>query len=110
MVDHPSLTPVVFEILLSLVGGEKHGYAILQDVEQRTDGRLTLHAGTLYRALSRLVGDGLLVETEGPETSDDERRRYYRITPRGAEVARTEAARLERRVREARAVLDRASG
>jgi len=110
MTDHSPLTPVVFEILLSMVSGEKHGYAILQDVEHRTDGRVTLHAGTLYRALSRLVEDELLVETRGPEIEDDERRRYYRITPAGAEVARLEADRLERQVRAARDVLDRATG
>jgi DNA-binding PadR family transcriptional regulator len=110
MPDHTPLTPAVFEILLSMVDGEKHGYAILLDVEHRTGGRLTLHAGTLYRALGRLVEGGLLVETDGPEVPEDERRRYYRITPRGADVARAEAERLELRAREARAVLDRAAG
>ena len=56
------LTPAVFEILLSLAGGERHGYAILRDVEERTGGGVTLHAGTLYRALGRMVDDGWIEE------------------------------------------------
>lgn len=110
MSDRNPPTPVVFEILLSLVDGEKHGYAILQEIGRRTDGRLTPHAGTLYRALSRLVDDGLLVETEGPEVTEDGRRRYYAITPAGLDVARSEADRLELQVRAARAAFDRATG
>ena len=99
------LTPAVFEILLSLAADERHGYAILRDVEERTGGRVTLHAGTLYRALGRLVDGGLVRETAGPPQDDDERRRYYRITRLGRAVARAEAERLERQVRTARAVL-----
>lgn len=101
--EHLPLTPVVFEILISLAGEERHGYAILRDVEERTEGRLRLHAGTLYRALGRLVDDGLLEETEGPAEGEDERRRYYRLTAPGRRVAGAEAARLERQVRSARA-------
>lgn len=101
--EHLPLTPVVFEILISLAGGERHGYAILRDVEERTGGRLRLHAGTLYRALGRLVDDGFLEETEGPAEGEDERRRYYRLTASGRQVAGAEAARLERQVRSARA-------
>lgn len=99
------LTPAVFEILLSLAAGERHGYAILQDVEARTAGRVTLHAGTLYRALGRLVDDGLVEETAGPAEPEDERRRYYAVTPLGRAVVGAEADRLERQVRTARAVL-----
>jgi len=101
---------VVFEILLSLAGEERHGYAILQDVERRTGGRMTLHAGTLYRALGRLVDEGLVVETDGPSVSEDQRRRYYRITALGARVARAEADRLQRQVSAARALLEAAGG
>jgi DNA-binding PadR family transcriptional regulator len=99
------LTPVVFEILMALAGGDQHGYAIMQDVERRTEGRIELHAGTLYRALSRLL-DGRLIEEldERPAAgADDERRRYYRLTPLGSAVARAEAERLEAQVATARA-------
>jgi DNA-binding PadR family transcriptional regulator len=100
------LTPVVFEIALALAAGERHGYEIMQDVERRTDGRITLHAGTLYRALARLVDVGLIEELdERPEPSSDERRRYYRLTDFGRRVAQAEAARLESQVRAARRVL-----
>ena len=99
------LTPVAFEILLSLAEEERHGYHIMQAVERRTDGRIALHAGTLYRALARLVDGGLIEELdERPDPATDERRRYYRLTPFGVEVARAEAARLESQVRAARAL------
>jgi DNA-binding PadR family transcriptional regulator len=90
------LSEVAFEILLAIGDGERHGYQILRDVEARTDGRLALHAGTLYRALSRLLREGLieeLVNRPDPDL-DDERRRYYRLTRLGIEVARAEARRL----------------
>ena len=98
------LTPVVFEILIALAAGEQHGYAIMQDVERRTDGRIDLHPGTLYRALSRLL-DGRLIEEldeRPPADADDERRRYYRLTAFGAAVARAETQRLEAQVAAAR--------
>jgi DNA-binding PadR family transcriptional regulator len=99
------LTPVAFEILLSLAEEDRHGYHIMQAVERRTDGRITLHAGTLYRALARLVDLGLIEELdERPDPASDERRRYYRLTPFGRDVARAEAARLESQVRAAHAV------
>lgn len=98
------LTPVAFEILLSLADGDQHGYRIMQDVAARTGGRITLHAGTLYRALARLLEHELIEELdERPVGSDDERRRYYRLTPRGVAVARAEAARLADQVDAARA-------
>ena len=98
------LTPVVFEILLALGGGEQHGYAIMQDVAARTGGRIELHAGTLYRALSRLLDGGFIEElTDRPgRDDDDQRRRYYRLTPLGAAVARAEAERLEAQLSVAR--------
>jgi DNA-binding PadR family transcriptional regulator len=97
------LTPVAFEILLALAGGEQHGYAILLDVERRT-GTPNLRAGSLYRALNRLLEAGLIEELDtrpAPE-DDDERRRYYRLTRKGLEVARAEARRLEQQVAAAR--------
>jgi len=96
------LTPVAFEILLSLSGGDQHGYAIMRAVEERTGGRTSLHAGTLYRALARLVDTRLLEELEGVPDEADERRRYYRLTTRGRAVAAAEARRLESQVGAAR--------
>src|SRR4029453_3088162 len=82
-----------FHILLAVAGDDRHGYGIIQDVAARTDGSLKLSAGTLYRSIQRMLEDGLLVEVrERPAPADDdERRRYYRITPLGAAVARAEA-------------------
>jgi len=93
-----------FHILLALADGDRHGYAILLEVERRTGGELKLSAGTLYRSIQRMLEQGLITETRerpAPEL-DDERRRYYRITPFGVEVARAEARRLAALVRLAR--------
>ena len=99
------LTPVAFEILLSLGEEDRHGYHIMQAVERRTEGRIVLHAGTLYRALARLVEIELIEELdERPDPGTDERRRYYRLTDFGRKVAQAEAARLESQVRAARAL------
>ena len=91
------LTPVVFEILLAVAEGDRHGYAILQGIEESTGGRMRVNPGTLYRAISRLVDSGLLVESAEREAPDlgDGRRRYYGLTPLGLRVARAEARRLE---------------
>ena len=99
------LTPVAFEILLALADGERHGYSILQEVETRSGGTVALHAGTLYRALARLLESEFIEElAESPDPSSaDERRRYYRLTTRGVAVGRAEAARLESQVSAARA-------
>src|ERR671913_2509021 len=90
------LTPVVFEIALALAAGERHGYEIMQDVERRTDGRIVLHPGTLYRALARLLDQGLIEELDERPAGghDDERRRYYRLSALGHAVARAEVERL----------------
>lgn len=98
------LTPVVFEITLALAGGERHGYEIMQDVERRTDGHIVLHPGTLYRALGRLLDQGLIEELdERPAAGDDdERRRYYRLSALGRAVARAEVERLASQVSAAR--------
>jgi DNA-binding PadR family transcriptional regulator len=90
------LTPVAFEILLALADGERHGYSILQEVERRSGGAVSLHAGTLYRALARLLESELIEElSTSPGRDEDERRRYYRLTTRGVAVARAEVGRLE---------------
>ena len=93
-----------FHILLALAEEDRHGYAILLDVERRTGGEVRLSAATLYRTIQRLLEDGLIVElAERPAPGlDDERRRYYRLTPFGARVARSETARLQKLVRLAR--------
>jgi DNA-binding PadR family transcriptional regulator len=99
------LPPATFHILLALAEEDRHGYAIIQDVAERTDGGVRLSAGTLYRSIQRLLEQGLLMEVRerpAPEM-DDERRRYYRITPFGTAVARAEARRLSELVRFARA-------
>src|SRR4051795_13050199 len=90
------LPPATFHILLALADQDRHGYAIIQDVEARTGGELRLSAGTLYRSIQRMLEQGLIVETsERPDPEDDdERRRYYRITRFGQQVARAEAARM----------------
>lgn len=91
------LSEAVFEILLSLVDQSRHGYAIMQEVEERTQGRVRLGPGTLYGAIKRLRAQGLLEETEQDAVpGEDERRRYYRLTRLGREVAVVEAQRLER--------------
>ena len=98
------LPPVTFHILLALADQDRHGYAIIQEVEERTGGELTLSAGTLYRSIHRMLEQGLVVETRdrpAPE-DDDERRRYYRITKFGIETASAESRRLEQLVRLAR--------
>ncbi len=99
------LPQATFHILMAVAREELHGYAILQDVEERTGGALRLSAGTLYRAVQRMLEQGLLVESKRrpPRALDDERRRYYRITPFGGAVARAEAGRHAQLVRMARA-------
>ena len=97
------LTPVVFEIALALAAGERHGYEIMQEVERRSDGQVVLHPGTLYRALGRLLDQGLIEELdERPGDNDDERRRYYRLTALGQAVAQAEVERLASQVSAAR--------
>lgn len=87
------LTHVVYHVLLSLSAEARHGYGIIKDVEERTEGRLELEAGTLYAAIKRLRDDGLLAEAEAPADADA-RRRYYGLTPLGRRVLRAESERL----------------
>lgn len=100
--QHLPLTVPVFQILLSLSDRDLHGYAIIQDIRQRTGGEVALTASTLYAALKRLLDTGLVDELEERPDEDDPRRRYYRILPAGLDVASLEAARLERAVKMAR--------
>jgi DNA-binding PadR family transcriptional regulator len=102
--DHLPLSVPVFQILMSLSDQDLHGYAIIQDIRARTESEVELTASTLYAAIKRLLEERLIVEVESrPGTEgDDPRRRYYRITPAGLDVARLEAARLERAVKMAR--------
>ena len=99
------LPPATFHILMAIADEDRHGYAIIQDIAARTDGVLQMSAGTLYRSIQRMQEQGLIVEARerpAPE-NDDERRRYYRITPFGFAVARAEARRLTEMVKLARA-------
>lgn len=98
------LPPATFHILLALAHEDRHGYAIIQDVAARTDGALRLSPGTLYRSIQRMLEQGLLVEPRRRPAPafDDERRRYYRLTPFGRAVAHAEAERLMGLVRMAR--------
>ena len=91
------LKPLDLQLLLSLAERERHGYALVQDIAQRTEGLVALEPGNLYRVIKRLLADGLVAETDRravPEL-DDERRRYYRITPLGGRVLAAEVARLQ---------------
>jgi DNA-binding PadR family transcriptional regulator len=103
--SHLPVTPAMFQILLALADGEKHGYAILKEVALRTDDKVRLSAGTLYGNLARLESSGLIAESQKrPETRfDDERRRYYRLTEFGREVAVAEANRMDEALGQARA-------
>jgi DNA-binding PadR family transcriptional regulator len=98
------LQPATFHILLAVADEDRHGYAIIQDVEARTNGELRLSAGTLYRSIQRMLEQGLILEPRErplPEL-DDERRRYYRITAFGRAVAEAESRRMTQLLRTAR--------
>lgn len=99
------LPTATFHILLSLLDEDRHGYAIMREIDARTGGDLRLSAGTLYRSIQRMLEQDLIVETKerGAPELDDERRRYYRITPFGTRVAEAEMARLMQLVKMARA-------
>jgi DNA-binding PadR family transcriptional regulator len=96
--DHSAalLTPAVFHILLALADGESHGYGIMQDVERFTNGDTRLGPGTLYRSIQRMLVDGLIEELAIAlhNETDEDRRRYYRLTAKGRAVAEREARRL----------------
>lgn len=97
------LSEAVFQILLALADEERHGYGIIQEVDERTGGRVRLGPGTLYGAIKRLHEQGLVEEAGArEEPGEDERRRYYRLAPFGREVAVLEAKRMERLLDSAR--------
>ena len=98
------LSPAVFHILLALTDGEQHGYAIMREVAGSTGGTLKMGPGTLYGTIKRMLESRLIKESEErPDpVNDDERRRYYRLTPFGMATAKLEASRLETLVRAAR--------
>ena len=95
--SHEPLSPAMFHVLLALAGEHLHGYAILKEVELGTAGKVRLSTGTLYGIIKRLLNDGLITElrTKPSDASDDERRRYYRLTVLGRETAAAEAERLD---------------
>jgi len=103
--DFLPLTPAIAHILLAVADEDRHGYAIMQDIAQRTGGAIKLGAGTLYRSVQRMLEQGLIseVSTRPSPELDDERRRYYRITAFGRTVARAEARRLAQMLKLARA-------
>jgi DNA-binding PadR family transcriptional regulator len=98
------LTPAVFHILLALADGERHGYSIMQEITAQSKGKLRIGPTTLYRSIKHILADGLIVEVdERPDPAlDDERRRYYRLTTFGQQVARAEALRLSQMLTVAR--------
>ena len=100
--DFLPLTPPVFQVLLALADGEKHGYAILKEVATRTGGSVELSTGTLYAIIKRLLTDGAIEEVGSRIDDDDERRRYYRLTAFGRKMAAAEAARMADLVASAR--------
>ena len=108
--QHLPLKPLVFHILLVLVGGERHGYSIVKAVAAQTDGRLKIEPGNLYRTIRTIASQGLIEESANrpdPEL-DDQRRRYFQLTPLGEEVLRAEARRMEELSLSAKAELEAA--
>jgi DNA-binding PadR family transcriptional regulator len=101
----PKLSPQAFHILIALADRDQHGYGIMQDVATRTGGKLRLSAGTLYGSIKRLLEEGLIIElreNQRPQ-EDDERRRYYRLTPAGRKAAKGEVNRMAELLKQARA-------
>ena len=96
------MAPAFLHILIALGEGERHGYSIMQDVAERTDGRVRMSPGTLYGSIKRMLADGLIEELTTGAAGADERRRFYRITRFGRRVAAAEAARLSSLLSQAR--------
>lgn len=96
------LAPAFLHILIALGEGERHGYSIMQDVAERTDGRVRMSPGTLYGSIKRMLADGLIEELTTGAAGADERRRFYRITRFGRRVAAAEAERLSSLLSQAR--------
>lgn len=103
MPDSQALTTAMFHVLLALADGDKHGYAILKEVETRTNGEVQLGTGTLYGIIKRLLMNDMITEVRhSAAKNDDPRRRYYKLTDAGRETAVAEAKRLEKLVADAR--------
>jgi DNA-binding PadR family transcriptional regulator len=102
--ESASISPQVFHILLALASGDQHGYAIMQDVASRTDGKLRLSPGTLYGSIKRMLEQGFIVELRENQRpkDDDERRRYYRLTALGRKAAWAESRRMADLLEQAR--------
>jgi DNA-binding PadR family transcriptional regulator len=96
------LTPFAFQVLLALADGERHGYAIIKEVEERSGGTVKLRTGTLYTLLQRLLDEQLIGEHGAAPQGADSRRRYYVLTALGDAVLRAEAQRLENLIGDAR--------
>ena len=105
--DFLPLKPDAFYVLLVLLHGERHGYAIIREAAERSGGRVELQAGALYRLLARMLDDGLVVESarRPAADADDERRRYYRVTPLGKRTIAADAERMSSLVEAARTAL-----
>ena len=101
---HTPLTPALFNVLLALCDGDKHGYAILKEVEEHTEGEVQLGTGTLYGIIKRLLAEGLIVELRSRPAAqnEDQRRRYYRLTEEGRRLAAAEAERMAKLLSRAR--------
>ena len=99
MIVSAPLTPAVFAILLSLAGGDRHGYAIMKDVRAPEGGGIAMGPGTLYGTIERLMRDGMVAETG---VTDNERRRYYRLTGTGQLALQAELTRIDSAVAAAR--------
>jgi DNA-binding PadR family transcriptional regulator len=96
------LAPAVFQILIALADQPLHGYAIMLDIAERSDGKVKFSPGTLYGSIKQMLEDGWLEEVPGRASADDERRRYYRLTREGREAARQEMARMSALLNHAR--------
>ena len=105
---HLPLKPVYFLILVVLLNGDRHGYCLVKEIDRRTDGSVRLEPGNLYRFIRKLLDLGLVGEAgaQAADDSEDERRRYYTITPLGRSVVSAETARMKQLVR----AVERAQG
>jgi len=103
MQDSQPLTTAMFHVLLALADGDKHGYAILKEVDSRTNGEVQLGTGTLYGIIKRLLINDMIAEVRhSGAKNNDPRRRYYKLTDLGRDTAIAEAKRLEKLVADAR--------
>ena len=96
------MAPAVFQILIALADQPLHGYGIMLDIAERSEGKVKLSPGTLYGSIKQMLEDGWIEEVAGRATADDERRRYYRLTREGREAARQEMARISALLNHAR--------